>query len=145
MSCSGTESWLEVEVLTGLQKLLCLGLEGAPADDSLDGTSAAWIEAMTHRRHFDYEDRWRIRDAFSELLRQVTRWPTPAQLMQCMQSSPEPERSGNGGVRYVLHDYHAPEPERRKQPVSPAARECFDKLERLIHRMTPSYKREDAA
>jgi hypothetical protein len=45
--------WLAHELLTGFQKLLCLGLDRTPATDLIDGTVMAWHEAITTGRTFD--------------------------------------------------------------------------------------------
>lgn len=71
--------WLLDEILTGMQKLLCLGLERQPAAEVLPGTAAAWVEALTVKRAWDRErDTPRIRSAFVTLAKQRRSWPLPA-------------------------------------------------------------------
>lgn len=97
--------WLRDELLTGLQKLYCLGLERTPAGEILPGTAEAWVEAVTTGRAFDRElDTPRIRRAFVSLSATRTTWPAPAhfvdalppreQLALTRQSNPaDPERA----------------------------------------------------
>ena len=57
--------WLTRELMTGFQKLLCLGLDRTPASDLIEGTVMAWAEAITAGRAWDQErDAPRIRAAF---------------------------------------------------------------------------------
>lgn len=77
--------WLELELTTGIQKLLCLGLEGQPAGEVLPGTVAAWLEAITDGRLYDeHTDAERFRTAFRTLARTITRWPQPRHLLEAM-------------------------------------------------------------
>jgi hypothetical protein len=77
--------WLKTEIATGLQRLLCLGLEGQPAAEVLPGTVAAWFEALTRGKAFDRtRDTARIRDAFSLLLSRSRRWPAPADFLEVL-------------------------------------------------------------
>lgn len=74
--------WMLYEVAEGLQRLVVLRLEGAPAADAIGGVAMAWCDALLVRGlHWDEAlDRPRIRQAFRELAAHVTRWPAPAQL-----------------------------------------------------------------
>lgn len=69
-------------MMTGIQRLLCLGLDGQPAAEVIPGTVAAWCEAMQHCRLLDEErDTRRIREAFAVLLTRAHRWPAPADFL----------------------------------------------------------------
>lgn len=69
----------------GLSKLLCLRLPGCPASDMVEGTVAAWIDALTFNRAWDQErDAPRIRYAFRVLGSSASEWPVPADLMRSM-------------------------------------------------------------
>ena len=77
--------WMTKEILTGLQKLLCLSLDRTPALDSIEGTLAAWMEALTFGRAWDEQrDTPRIRQAFSTLMQNSDRWPSPSQFNDCL-------------------------------------------------------------
>ena len=77
--------WLAIEILTGIQKLLCLGLDRTPATDLIDGTVMAWHEAITVGRTFDQQrDTGRIRSAFVTLASTRETWPTPKHFLDAL-------------------------------------------------------------
>lgn len=77
--------WLRTELLRGLQKLLCLRLEGTPSADMIQGTLAAWLDAITRRKVYEQDrDAPRIRDAFRTLAATRRRWPAPVDLLEAM-------------------------------------------------------------
>lgn len=77
--------WLKTEINTGLSKLILLGLAWAPAMDLIEGTSAAWMEALTHNRMWDRgRDTDRIRTAFSILLANSSQWPSPSKFIDAL-------------------------------------------------------------
>lgn len=77
--------WLRDELLTGLQKLYCLGLERTPAAEILPGTAEAWCEAVTTGRVFDRSlDTPRIRRAFVILAGSRTTWPAPLHFVEAL-------------------------------------------------------------
>lgn len=84
-----TPTWMHNELLTGLQKLLCLRLDNAPAEDMIRGTAGAWGTALSARLKWDEaRDRQRVRDGFDNLLAaNLTRWPQPTKLLEVL---PEP-------------------------------------------------------
>jgi hypothetical protein len=75
--------WLMQEIGMGLSKLLCLRLDGSPSEDMIEGTVAAWLEALTHNRVWDEQrDVPRIRESFKRLARTLERWPAPVKLTE---------------------------------------------------------------
>ena len=55
-----------------MQRLMCLGLEGQPAGELIDGTARIWIERLGHIAPE------RLSYAFDQVEEHATRWPTPA-------------------------------------------------------------------
>ncbi len=79
--------WLTREITTGFQKLLCLSLDRTPATDLIQGTVAAWIEALTANRVWDESrDTPRIRQAFTTLIQTRRTWPSPADFNDALPS-----------------------------------------------------------
>ncbi len=77
--------WMVQEVKTGIQKLICLGLDRQPASDLLAGTVMAWVEALNHNRVWDQDrDAPRFREAFRTLAANATRWPTPTEFVAAL-------------------------------------------------------------
>ena len=84
--------WVMDEILTGLQKLVCLGLDRQPAGELLQITAGTWHEVITHKRVWNVEqDRERFRDAFVTLMGRCTQWPAPQQFLECMPAT-KPEQ-----------------------------------------------------
>jgi hypothetical protein len=81
--------WLQDELLTGFQKLYCLGLERTPAAEILPGTAKVWVETLSER--FDWNqnrDTDRIRRSFVILAGTRLQWPLPQHFMDAM---PDPD------------------------------------------------------
>jgi dUTP pyrophosphatase len=79
------DAWLVAVVTEGIQKLLTLCLDGAPAREVATGTMMAWVEAISTGRDLQRDlDETRIRAAFIVLMRESRRWPTPRQLLDAM-------------------------------------------------------------
>src|SRR5258708_7730208 len=77
--------WITAELATGLQKLLCLSLEGQPSHETIYGTVGAWREILTHRKVYEQErDTLRFREAFLNLGTRCRRWPTPVDFLEAM-------------------------------------------------------------
>lgn len=77
--------WFRTEIITGIQKLACLGLERQPAGEVLPATVSVWLEVLDNGVHWDREaDTPRIRAAFSNLARTATAWPSPQKLIDAM-------------------------------------------------------------
>jgi hypothetical protein len=98
-------NWLKTELLTGFQKLLCLGLDRTPATDLIEGTVAAWMETITHGRLFEQErDTPRIRAAFRTIAGRCRTWPAPVDFLDALpriESPPMARRIESGGSREV--------------------------------------------
>ena len=79
------DQWLHNEILDGLSKLLCLRLQGTPPDDLIEGTAAAWYEAITDGRTFDVlVDAPRFRRAFLTLMATRESWPAPKHFIEAL-------------------------------------------------------------
>ncbi|KTT63594.1 hypothetical protein NS383_18875 [Pseudomonas oryzihabitans] len=77
------EKWLERAVIQGLQGLVALRLDGAPAADAITMTLDVWLVALGKGRSWEEErDVWRIQAAFSTLFATCERWPAPAALLR---------------------------------------------------------------
>ena len=78
--------WLRNEVVTGLQRLILLALDGGPALDSIEGVAMAWVDAcqcwpIAWEREADAP---RLRQAFRVLAATARRWPAPVQLREAL-------------------------------------------------------------
>jgi hypothetical protein len=80
------QDWITRAVSSGLQKLILLNLEHAPALDVLaGGVLPAWVEAITTGKMLDESrDEPRIQAGFRALMAHCTSWPSPRQLMDAM-------------------------------------------------------------
>ena len=78
------ENWLLAEIETGICKLLCLGLEGQPAAELIEGTVQGWFESITRGRALEPADAPRIREAFSNVMARCRRWPSPVEFLEAM-------------------------------------------------------------
>nr|WP_314587073.1 hypothetical protein [uncultured Pseudomonas sp.] len=77
------EKWLERAVVQGLQGLVALRLDGAPAADAITLTLDVWLVALSKGRSWEEaRDAWRIQAAFSTLFATCERWPPPARLLR---------------------------------------------------------------
>lgn len=88
------QDWIVREISSGLQKLILLSLDRAPALDVLSrGTLPAWVEAITEGRAFDEQrDAPRFRAAFRALQGRCTSWPAPREFLEAMPSLPGERR-----------------------------------------------------
>lgn len=78
-------TWIHNEILDGLSRLLCLGLDRTPAMDLIEGTAAMWVEALTDDRVWDQQlDGPRFRKAFVKLSQTRRQWPAPADFLEAM-------------------------------------------------------------
>lgn len=79
------------ELLTGLQKLMMLRLEGAPPADGIKLTASVWVEAIAsvNISWAEQLDKGRITAGFTRLFAEIERWPTPKMLIRCLPPRPE--------------------------------------------------------
>lgn len=82
------------ELLTGLQKLMMLRLEGAPPADGIKLTANVWVEAIAsvNISWVEQLDKGRITAGFTRLFAEIERWPTPKMLIRCLPPRPEPPK-----------------------------------------------------
>lgn len=108
--------WLAHELLTGFQKLLCLGLDRTPAEAVIDGTVLAWHEAITVGRSWEQaRDTPRIRAAFVTLANTRESWPAPRHFLDAL------PRMEQAALRYEV------------KPLSPAEAEArMAELRRML-------------
>lgn len=78
------------EIMLGLQKLLALQLERAPALETLAKTGLVWMEAIGHNRCLTDEDAPRFREAFVLLAARCKSWPAPVALFEVLPDRPPP-------------------------------------------------------
>lgn len=99
-------------ILTGLQKLYTLHLDGTPSREVIPGTALFWVEVLTADRVWDESrDRPRLEAAFAILGRTRERWPAPAHLLAALPKPEEQRRLGKP----------APDPERARAAIAEAA------------------------
>lgn len=76
-------TWIHNEILDGLSRLLCLGLDRTPASDLIEGTALMWVDALTDGKVWDQAmDAPRFRKAFVKLSQIRRQWPAPADFME---------------------------------------------------------------
>lgn len=82
------QDWITRAISSGLQKLILLNLDHAPALDVLaGGVLPAWVEAVTVGKSLEEKrDEPRIQAAFRTLMAHCTTWPSPRQLLDAMPS-----------------------------------------------------------
>jgi hypothetical protein len=73
-------------IVTRCQRLACLGLEGTPADDTIEAAAKLWVEILGDR------DANALRVAFDTIEATATRWPVPAQIIAALPTYREPYR-----------------------------------------------------
>ena len=94
-------AWMLAEIADGIQRLIYLGLPGAPAMEIIEGTVRAWAEALMSLNKVWQQDldAGRIRHAFWRLSGRVDKWPAPCHLLDALpdraqpRQLPEPEMS----------------------------------------------------
>lgn len=106
--------WMQTEIETGFQQLICLGLERQPAMDLMGGTVMAWVTALSHNRVWDQGlDAPRFRAAFLTMMGTRTSWPAPKDILEAM--PPRPEMKALPAK--------APDPEKARRMIEQLARE----------------------
>lgn len=85
------EKWFEVAIISGIQRLLSLSLDGTPATKTITLTAATWSDVLWHNRAWDAAlDETRIAEAFRQLAMRAGRWPAPRDLLLVLPARPEP-------------------------------------------------------
>lgn len=109
--------WLKAQVLAGLQGLLALRLDNAPALDSIEATAAVWVRVLETRPiTWDEDaDKRRVAEAFRELAAVCQRWPSPAKFLEVL-----PARKPTLALDYA------------KPQHTPESRAAVDKLRAML-------------
>tara|TARA_R110000868_G_scaffold142759_11_gene360242 strand:- start:646 stop:1008 length:363 start_codon:yes stop_codon:yes gene_type:complete len=78
--------WLKASLIKGLQGLLMLRFQGAPAEDTIASLANAWLAVLTHLPHTWDQDRdqRRIQKAFVRLAASCDRWPAPKHFIEML-------------------------------------------------------------
>jgi len=109
------DHWIHDEILDGLSKLLCLGLDRTPASDLIAGTAMAWTQALTLGKEWDEAlDAPRFRKAFIALAATRKTWPAPADFLENL---PRREQLA------LKKQYIKPDPEKVQRMIARLARE----------------------
>ena len=87
-----TTQWIDREITRGLQGLLALRLDGAPAQDTINFTVDIWVAALAQRAvgWREQVDASRIQRAFAALFALARKWPTPAEFLAALPARYEP-------------------------------------------------------
>ena len=119
-------------ILNRLQRLVCLSLEGTPGDDVIEGTGAIWLERL---EHFSPS---RLKLAFDAVEIRSKRWPTPADIIECLPTYPhtweEPPPTPAAPVeRQIAPDHEADARieaarQRRREEIKREVAECAKRL-----------------
>lgn len=81
--------WFNNAVISGVQMLYSLSLQGCPAGEVLQLTTLTWIDALWRARFWDEPvDTRRLDVAFASLAAAVERWPAPRQLLNYLPPRP---------------------------------------------------------
>jgi hypothetical protein len=80
------ENWFKSSIIKGLQGLLMLRLQGAPADDTIESLAQAWIAVLSSMPHTWQQDRDqpRIQRAFLTIAANSDRWPAPKNFIEAL-------------------------------------------------------------
>jgi len=110
-------------ILSRMQRLMCLGLEGQPGGDLIEGTATIWVERL-----HTFEPS-RLNAAFDSVEASATRWPTPGYIIDCIPPYQRPISTvlGNGSLPVECE----PSPEARERVralIAPLAEKLGVKL-----------------
>lgn len=86
-------TWLRNAIAKGLSGLVVLHLDGGPSAETVQHTAGVWYHVMKSWPIVWHEalDRPRLRDAFTALAGQATRWPAPADLRKLLPARVYPQ------------------------------------------------------
>ena len=84
--------WFRAAIGEGIQRLVAIGLPGAPGWDAIKLTAQAWGEALWEApvQWTEKPDAERLRVAFGRAGRTCDRWPSPRQVLDMMPRRPRP-------------------------------------------------------
>jgi hypothetical protein len=82
--------WVRAAISHGLQGLLALRLENAPAADTIAKTADIWEQAIGPRVSIEQLDAPRIASGFKRIFSLVRKWPAPIQVIELMPPRPRP-------------------------------------------------------
>lgn len=88
------QDWLKREIVNGLQALIALRLNGAPAADMVVLTAEIWQLAFERKlgsHACEQVDAPRIREGFEAQFPKLREWPAPADIIETM--PPRPPRA----------------------------------------------------
>lgn len=87
-------TWFHNRVVSGLQFLMSLGLNGTPAAEVVRLTATSWITALWEGGPAwdEQADNARLERAFMALAVKAERWPAPRQLLDHMPPRPQQPR-----------------------------------------------------
>ena len=82
--------WFHNTIVSGVQQLHVLSLQGTPAAETVVLTAQVWIDALwnTPRSWDEERDAPRLREAFRSIAQRVDRWPAPKAVLENMPSAP---------------------------------------------------------
>lgn len=100
-------AWLNNAIISGLQALKALSLEGSPSNETIGLTAQVWLNTITRNRQWNQvRDIPRIEEAFAQLCTGVTRWPAPVQFLNAL---PSPRLDDSS-----LVEFNMPEEQRKR-------------------------------
>ena len=118
--------WLENIVIEGIQRMLILRLQSAPANDTINPLVDVWLEIFTDGRHWDEgRDTPRLHEAFRTVLREEVAWPSPAQVLKAMPPIPPQPRLEEPAP--VINPEHI---RRCQDRIKAAQKNVFKRMER---------------
>ena len=82
--------WFHNTIVSGVQQLHVLSLQGTPAAETVVLTAQVWIDTLwnTPRSWDEERDTPRLREAFRSIAQRVDRWPAPKAVLENMPSAP---------------------------------------------------------
>lgn len=91
-------AWFANTMLSGIQTLYVLRLEGSPSADTLPALADAWISCVwATRTWIEQRDAQRITRAFTSLAASAKRWPAPADLLTLLPRIDVPQQPDRPG------------------------------------------------
>lgn len=116
------------QLLTGMQQLLVLRLQGAPPEDAVEAVFMVWREALVAKtRHWTAEtDGQRLPKAFSRLLAEADKWPPPKMLIERIPPRPAPLK---------LEHQHSPLTQQQKEKIAEHKRQIQETLAKVAAKM----------